>query len=275
MKKLFALVCGLLLLLCGCSTAPAQPATGAPETLTVTILSVGAADCIVLQAGQQAAMIDAGHNGDAEDILAFLDEQGIEKLDFLLLTHLDKDHIGGADIVMENMPIGVVYAPDYDKDNKQHDQYLEALDKLGIQPVHPMEPMRLTLGEAAITLLPAAKAEYEQSNDYSIMAELIYGENTFLFAGDAEEERLREYLTDNPLKDIDVLKVPHHGRQNALSEEFFAYVKPAHAVITCEEKEMPDDSVVNFLNSLDAEVYGTMYGTVTVTSDGVNIAVTQ
>ena len=274
-RTLLASVCALLLLLCGCSTAPAQPATGAPETLTVTILSVGAADCIVLQAGQQAAMIDAGHNGDAEDILAFLDEQGIEKLDFLLLTHLDKDHIGGADIVMENMPIGVVYAPDYDKDNKQHDQYLEALDKLGIQPVHPTEPVSLTLGEAAITLLPAARAEYEQSNDYSIMAELVYGESTFLFAGDAEAERLAEYLASTPMQDVDVLKVPHHGRESALSEEFFAYVKPAHAVITCEEKEMPDDSVVNFLNSLDAEVYGTVYGTVTVTSDGVNIAVTQ
>jgi len=272
--KLFVLFFALIFALCGCQTVENAPAGSLPE-LTVTFLSVGAADCIVLQTGGQAAMIDAGHNGDGEDILAFLDKQGIEKLDFLLLTHLDKDHIGGADIVMENIPIGTVYAPDYDKGNKQYEQYIEALDRLNIEPVHPTEAIELTLGEAKITLLPGERAEYEQSNDYSIMAELVYGENTFLFAGDAEAERLGEYLTGEPMQEVDVLKVPHHGRESALSAEFFAYVQPKHAVITCEEKEMPDDAVVNFLNSLDAEVYGTVYGTVTVTTDGVNTVITQ
>jgi beta-lactamase superfamily II metal-dependent hydrolase len=133
----------------------------------------------------------------------------------------------------------------------------------------------LTLGEAAITLLPAARAEYEQSNDYSIMAELVYGENTFLFAGDAEAERLAEYLASTPMQDVDVLKVPHHGRESALSAEFFAYVKPAHAVITCEEKEMPEDAVVAFLNTLDTKVFGTLYGTVTVKTNGTELQVMQ
>ena len=272
--RLFALFFALIFLLCGCQSAE-KAQTGSLPGLTVTFLSVGAADCIVLETDGHAAMVDAGHNGDAEDILAYLDKQGIKKLDFLLLTHLDKDHIGGADILMENISIGTVYAPDYNKGNKQYEQYVAALDALGIAPVHPTEPVYLMLGHAQLTLLPGNKAEYEQSNDYSIMAELVYGENTFLFAGDAEEERLREYLTGNPLKDIDVLKVPHHGRQNALSEEFFAYVKPVYAVITCEEKEMPDDAVVNYLNALDAEVYGTMYGTVTVYTDSTNLTVKQ
>lgn len=272
--RLFTLYIALVFLLCGCTAAETAQVGSLPE-LKMTFLSVGAADCIVLETDGHAAMIDAGHNGDGEDILAFLDKQGIEKLDFLLLTHLDKDHIGGADIVMENIPIGAVYAPDYDKGNKQYEQYIAALETLGIAPIHPTEPVQLTLGGVQITLLPGNKPEYEQSNDYSIMAELVYGENTFLFAGDAEEERLREYLTGNPLKDVDVLKVPHHGRQNALSEEFFAHVKPAYAVITCEEKEMPEDAVINFLNSLDTEVYGTVYGTVTAVSDGAHVAVSQ
>ena len=272
--RLFALFLTLIFVLCGCQAAENAPVGSLPE-LTVTFLSIGAADCIVLQAGDKAAMIDAGHNGDAEDILAFLDNQGIEKLDFLLLTHLDKDHIGGADIVMENIAIGTVYAPDYDKGNKQYDQYLEALDKLGIQPVHPTEPVSLTLDEARITLLPAEKAEYEQSNDYSIMMEMVYGQSTFLFAGDAEAERLTEYLTSVPMQEVDVLKVPHHGRECALSAEFFSYVKPKHAIITCEEKEMPEDAVVNFLSALDAQVYGTVYGTVTVKTDGAAVQVIQ
>lgn len=269
--KLLALFLALIFLLSGCKTAE----NAQVGSLTVTFPDVGAADCIIIKSESSAAMIDTGNNGDAEDILACLAQQGIEKLDFLLLTHLDKDHIGGADIVMENIPIDVVYAPDYDKGNKQYEQYIAALKTLGIDPVHPTEPMKLALGEAEITLLPGNQAEYEQSNDYSIMAELVHGKNTFLFAGDAEEERLREYLSGAPMQEVDVLKVPHHGRANALSEEFFAYAKPAYAIITCSKKEMPEDAVVNFLDSLGAEVYGTEYGTVTVTSDGMSVVVKQ
>lgn len=273
MKKLLSMLLMLLLLLALPSCAQSDP--DLLPKLTVTFLNVGAADCIVLQTDGHAAMIDTGNHGDAEDILDFLSAQGIQSLDFLLLTHLDKDHIGGADILMERIPIGTVYAPDYDKGNKQYEQYIAALETLNIQPIHPTAPVQLTLGAGTLTLLPGEKAEYDQSNDYSIIAELIYGSTSFLFAGDAEAERLTEYLVDTPLPAVNVLKVPHHGRKNSMSNEFFTAVCPKNAIITCDEKEMPDDSVIEMLSSLDAEVYGTVYGAVTVASDGTSITVRQ
>ena len=191
MKRLCALLLAALLLLSGC--AAGRP-DGSLPTLTVTFLDVGKADCILLEAEGRAAMIDAGNQGDAEEILALLSAKGISSLDFLLLTHLDKDHIGGADALIESVPIGTIYAPDYDKGNKQYDQYIAALTAAGIEPVHPTEPVDLTLGQAQITLLPGAQAAYEESNDYSIFLELLYGQTSFLFAGDAEETRLAEYL---------------------------------------------------------------------------------
>ena len=271
MRKLLTFTLLPLLLLTGCS-APA-PEASLPE-LKVTFLDVGAADCIVLQADGHAAMIDTGNQGDAQYILDFLSAEGISSLDFLLLTHLDKDHIGSADVVMENIPIGTVYAPDYVKGNKQYDQYIAALDKLGIVPKHPAQPVALTFGAGALTLLPGDKAVYAQSNDYSILAHLTYGEITFLFAGDAEAERLGEYLAASP-QPVDVLKVPHHGRKNALSEKFFTAVSPRAAVITCEKKDMPDAAVVSFLKSLGAKVYSTVDGTVTITTDGTRFTVAQ
>ena len=208
MKRLCALLLAALLLLSGC--AAGRP-DGSLPTLTVTFLDVGKADCILLEAEGRAAMIDAGNQGDAEEILALLSAKGISSLDFLLLTHLDKDHIGGADALIESVPIGTIYAPDYDKGNKQYDQYIAALTAAGIEPVHPTEPVDLTLGQAQITLLPGAQAEYEESNDYSIFLELLYGQTSFLFAGDAEETRLAEYLASPDLRRYDVLKVPHHA----------------------------------------------------------------
>ena len=228
---------------------------------------------LLLEAEGRAAMIDAGNQGDAEEILALLSAKGISSLDFLLLTHLDKDHIGGADALIENVPIGTIYAPDYDKGNKQYDQYIAALTAAGIDPVHPTEPVDLTLGQAQITLLPGEQAAYEESNDYSIFLELLYGQTSFLFAGDAEEARLAEYLASPDLRRYDVLKVPHHGRACAQSEAFFTSVSPQYAVITCDEEDMPDDSVVEFLQALGAKVYGTVYGQVVLTSDGLQVSV--
>ena len=118
MKRLCTLLLAALLLLSGC--AAGRP-DGSLPTLTVTFLDVGKADCILLEAEGRAAMIDAGNQGDAEEILALLSAKGISSLDFLLLTHLDKDHIGGADALIESVPIGTIYAPDYDKGNKQYD----------------------------------------------------------------------------------------------------------------------------------------------------------
>lgn len=271
MRKLLTFTLLPLLLLTGCS-APA-PEAALPE-LKVTFLDVGAADCIVLQTDGHAAMIDTGNQGDAQYILDFLSAEGIGSLDFLLLTHLDKDHIGSADVLMENIPIGTIYAPDYVKGNKQYDQYIAALDKLNIAPEHPNQPVALTFGAGDLTLLPGEKQVYAQSNDYSILARLTYGEIIFLFAGDAEAERLSEYLAASP-QPVDVLKVPHHGRKNANSEKFFTALSPKTAIITCEKKDMPDAAVLSFLKSLGTKIYGTVDGTVTLTTDGTRYTVSQ
>ena len=100
-------------------------------TLTVTFFDVGKGDCILLECDGHAAMIDAGFDNTANDILSALADKGIDTLDFLLLTHMDKDHVGGADKFLENLTIGAVYTPDYEKDAKQYQQYVDALAASG------------------------------------------------------------------------------------------------------------------------------------------------
>lgn len=101
MKKLlllFLTFCLMLTVLSGCSQRL--------PTLTVTFFDVGKGDCILLECDGHAAMIDAGFDNTANDILSALADKGIDTLDFLLLTHMDKDHVGGADKFLENLTIG-------------------------------------------------------------------------------------------------------------------------------------------------------------------------
>ena len=265
MKKLlllFLTFCLMLAVLSGCSQRL--------PTLTVTFFDVGKGDCILLECDGHAAMIDAGFDNTANDILSALADKGIDTLDFLLLTHMDKDHVGGADKFLENLTIGAVYAPDYEKDAKQYQQYVDALAASGMTAIHPAEPLTLSFAQAQITLLPPQQVSYEQSNDYSILAELVYGQTRFLFAGDAEGVRLQEYLSGTP-HTADVLKVPHHGRWDALSDDFFKAVMPRYAVITCDSDNMPDQQVLDALKALGTEVHGTVYGDVIFISDGATV----
>ena len=163
-----------------------------------------------------------------------------------------------------------MYAPDYEKDAKQYQQYVDALAASGMTVIHPAKPLTLSFAQAQITLLPPQQAAYEQSNDYSILAELVYGQTRFLFAGDAESVRLQEYLSGTP-HTADVLKVPHHGRWDALSDDFFKAVMPRYAVITCDSDNMPDQQVLDALKALGTEVHGTVYGDVIFISDGTTV----
>jgi len=274
MKRVLSLfLCTVLFLLplSACS-APEQP-MGAPK-LTVTYLSVGKADCILLESDGHCALIDTGKNKTGEEILSLLAEKGVEKLDFILLTHLDKDHIGGADTVLSGISVDAVYAPHYVKDNKQYDQYISALEENNHTPIEPQENLSFSFGTATVTLFPAAQDSYAESNDYSIFAEVQVDSVSFLFTGDAEDIRLTEYLSATP-SPCTVLKVPHHGQKCDASKLFLSTVCPKVAVITDSEKDPADSEILSFLQSLKTTTYETVNGTVTVTTDGLQLSVQQ
>ncbi len=96
--------------------------------------------------------------------------------------------------------------------------------------------MNIVINSAEINIQPASKSKYESSNDYSIITNISYGAHKFLFAGDAEEERLSEFINGNTLK-YDFVKIPHHGRYDKLTEAFLESISPQCAVITCSEKK--------------------------------------
>ncbi len=241
----------------------------------ISILDVGKADAIILNTENHTVVIDCGEKGDGKDILNHLSENNMDSIDYLFITHFDSDHVGGAAKVIKGINIGEIITPDYEGTNDEYTKFIEAVSENNMTLTSLTENMSFTLDDVLFEVYPPMKSSYkEEDNDYSLVISVTHGENKFLFAGDAEAERLKELSKQFDLAHT-FLKVPHHGRYNAMSESFLKGVNPKYAVITCSEKNPAEDEVLNILSGLGCEVYQTVNGDVTAISDGKTIKITQ
>lgn len=246
-----------------------------PE-LKVTFFDVGKGDAILIETAEHKMLIDAGYDDTAGTVLDYLaKEAGGSRLDYLILTHFDKDHVGGADHIVNGVEVGEILQPDYKSGSKQYQEYEEAVKKKGKEPLLVTETVKLSLDGAEFLIYPPWQKYYEEEdNDFSLVISMRYGRRSFLFAGDCERERLKELLGQKEF-DLahDVLKVPHHGRAEKNSEEFLRAVSPKIAVITCSEEKPADKEICRMLEELGADTYFSTDGTVTCLCDGERLEI--
>lgn len=116
---------------------------------------------------------------------------------------------------------------------------------------------------AEINIYPALKKSYSQSNDYSIIVSINYGKYKFLFAGDAKE-RLAEFINSNNEK-YTLVKMPHHGKINSLSEKFIKSISPSYSIIGhCQMKNCLDEDTIKLLNKYNVKNFLTKDGEIVV-----------
>lgn len=240
----------------------------------ITYMDAGKADCILISIDDKSIMIDTGLNSNKEELVSRLKDEGIDTINYLILTHMDKDHIGGADAILDEFKVENVIQADYSKDSKQYKQYIKAIEEKNITPVLLHDTMNINIDNAVINIYPALKDKYSESNNYSIIVDITYGDYSFLFAGDAEEERLSEFMNTNN-KNYTVVKIPHHGRINSLSEEFIKSIKPSYSIITCSEEEQPDKEMIELLDKYNVKTFLTKDGDILVKTDGKKISFSQ
>ena len=135
----------------------------------ITFMNVGKADSIFLSIDDKNIMIDTGLNSTKDNVVSQLKEKNIDSIDYLILTHMDKDHIGGADAILNEFKVDNVIQADYSKDSKQYDQYIKAIEKNNINPILIHDNINVKTDNAQINIYPALKKSYSQSNDYSII----------------------------------------------------------------------------------------------------------
>ena len=268
----------LLLALCGCGTAAKPAATtqtdASPAPLTVYFFDAGKADAILLATENAAVLIDCGEKGFGSTLADELAARGIEKLDLLIITHFDQDHVGGAAKVIGRIEIDKVLQSNCPKDSGEYNKYIRALKKAGIEPLTVRETLSLSFDGVSITVDPPREEHYaeSESNNSSLIVTVTFGEQTLLFMGDAESARIAEYLAGAPV-DCTLLKVPHHGGKEPMTEALLEAVQPEYAVITCSDAERESASTTAALRSCGAEIFLTRLGPVSVRCDGETIEV--
>lgn len=189
------------------------------------------ADAIIISEGERAIMIDTGEKTDAKMILDELEEAGITTLDYLILSHPDSDHIGGALEIAKNITISKVIEPNFDGEKGELQKFNTYCKNNGIPIFYPMRTWRINTDYINLIVYPALENHYKDSNNYSLAVLASHGSNSMFFVGDAKRKRLEELLGMN-LPEVDIYKVAHHGRANSATSKMFERLKPNFAVVT-------------------------------------------
>ena len=266
---LFPLAALLCIALMGCGKKEA-------DGLTVVFPKLGAADCAVLMDAQATVVIDTGEAGDGEAILDVLQAYDRDSIDMLVISHYDKDHVGGAAELLEAVSVKRVIGSTYPKDSEEYAAYQAALSSAGLTEEHPSQPETIAVSDAlTLTVCPPEQTVYseDESNNASVAVSVQYGNTHMLFTGDAMEQRTAELLTEFS-GTFDLIKLPHHGRDSdtahALSD---AFGTGRTAYIVTSSKKEPEDKHLS--DTVSGTVYLTRKGEITAVSDGTTVKITQ
>jgi beta-lactamase superfamily II metal-dependent hydrolase len=242
--------------------------------ISVHIIDVGQGDSILICCQGSDMLIDGGIPAQGPNVESYLKSEGVTKLDYVVGTHPDDDHIGGLVSVIKDFNVSTIMMSNVHDTTETYKNLLDviAAKNKKITVVKPGDTY--SLGGAQFTILGPV-GNYEDLNNMSVVIRLYYKQRSFLFTGDASKESEDDMLKENCNLSADVLKVGHHGSSTATTPEFLKAVHPKYAVISVgagNSYGLPDSSVINELKAAGVVTLRTdINGTVVFYSDGYNI----
>lgn len=225
-----------------------------PHKCRVTFLDVGQGNAAVIELpGNNCLMVDAGpahgrFNTGERVVVPFLEQRGTNRIERMILTHPDRDHIGGAESIHSRFPV----------------------DKVLVSPVHPDDIARfdvypryagdwLKIGGALLMFFNPVN-QTGDDNEESLVISLIFQGRRVLFTGDISSRRERELAIFSDMLESDILSVSHHGSKRSSSDDFLKAVSPRWAVISCGRANFyghPAPEVLTRLYRVGAEIHRT------------------
>lgn len=249
------------------------------DNLSVHFIDVGQGDCTFIKSPTgENILIDSGDNYASDKVLSYLDSYGVRKIDILIATHPDTDHIGAMDDVIYNYNVGSIFMPDIASESVNYFNLLDAIDyKNKIEsPLYAGDIFEFKNGMILEILSPIEGKIYRDTNSNSIVAKLTYEDTSFIFTGDSTIENEMDMMRKNFDLSCDVLKLGHHGSITSSSIEFLKETSPSMAVVSSGRNNdygHPNDEVIESLENLKIPYVNTAYyGDIIFISDGKKVS---
>lgn len=244
------------------------------ENLEVHFIDVGQADCSLIIQGDDALLVDGGNKADGPLVLDYIKSQGVEDLDYVICTHGHEDHVGGLPYIIDNIKTDVVIT-DNNNDSGIFNTFINTISENNIEMKEPEAGESFNIGESSVTIVAPVSDYYSDYNDNSVVFRLVFGNNSFLFTGDAGVSAESDILSSGAYLHSDVLKAGHHGSHTATSIPFISAVSPKYAVISCGSGNSyghPHIETLQTFSKYGVAVFRTdEQGTIIANSDGTNL----
>ena len=280
MKKL--LLFFMVLLLVGCTDVTEQVET---QTITspsgsemrVHFMNVGQGDSILIQSPNGKAMlIDGGVKGEGDNVVAYIREQGVSELDYVVATHPDADHIGGLIAVLNSISIDNFIDSGKVHTSQTYEEMITLIGDKNISYIVPTIGQKIALDdEIDLTVLSADEGALD-NNEASIVLKARYGDVSFLFTGDAGIEMEQQMMATQNVQ-ATILKAGHHGSNTSSSPAFIEAVSPQATILSYGQDNKyghPHFDVIESLQAVGSKIYGTAEeGHIVVTTDGKGYSV--
>ena len=303
--------------------APSEQYEMPEGSAEVHYIDVGQGDSTLIFADGMTVLIDTGENDDKNTMINYLKGKSVETIDYFIITHFDSDHYGEATEVLEEFSVVNLIIPDqkkvYEDSGNEHAMYrtfmdkvkslpdiyvsvIEASDDIGtrievddIIDIDSEKDRTINVGvidpekegdkaDLELEFFAPVKDEYNNSNDYSIIVMVRWGETKLLFTGDAEKNGEKALVDKygNKLDDIldcDVFKAGHHGSRTSSCQEFINAATPEYVIISCgagnDYGHPHTEAMSRFESAVDSDkIYRTdTMGTIILTTNGTEITI--
>ncbi len=250
------------------------------SNFVIYYLDVGQSDCTIIVCDDEVLVIDAGTVNQVHNIKESLFSLEIEEIDYLLVTHQHDDHMAGASKLIEKYDVNNIIMPRLSKINSVDTlTYQDLINNISNRCVNPIEVSAgdsFMLGSATVQILSPQKQD-DNLNNMSIVLKVTYGETSFLFQGDSEDDVEKQLLRSGYDLSANILKVGHHGSNTSSTNSFLETVNPDYAIISCgydNNYGHPNSFVIERLEGNNITPYITsINGNITAISNGKSITI--